>query len=91
MNGKPFIQEPNRKICLKVRLLFSDVYKFRKAFKDLVIQEGFEIIRIKNERARLTIVCAACGCCWHTHASLPLMVGCIRSKHTLHNIFALGA
>lgn len=37
-----------------------------------VIQEGFEIKKIKNEKSRVTAICASDGCCWRIHASPTL-------------------
>ncbi|KAJ1401847.1 Zinc finger, SWIM-type [Sesbania bispinosa] len=72
MNGKLFVYEPNGKVKLEIGLLFVDVDEFRAALRDFVIQEGFEIERIKNEKARVTARCAADGCCWRIHASPTL-------------------
>ncbi|KAJ1401166.1 Transposase, MuDR, plant [Sesbania bispinosa] len=69
MNGKLFVYEPDGKVKLEIGLLFIDVDEFRAALRDFVIQEGFEIKRIKNEKARVTARCAADGCCWRIHAS----------------------
>src|ERR1044072_4917853 len=69
MKGKLFSYEPDGKIKLEVSLLFVDVDEFRAALKDFVMQEGFEIQKIKNEKARVTARCAAVGCGWRIHAS----------------------
>ncbi|KAJ1426105.1 Transposase, MuDR, plant [Sesbania bispinosa] len=42
---------------------------FDRALRDFVIQEGFEIKRIKNEKARVTARWASNGCGWRIHAS----------------------
>ena len=48
---------------------FPTIKEFREALKDYIIQEGFEIKRIKNERTRVTCECAYLGCKWRIHAS----------------------
>lgn len=69
IKGKISAHEFEGKVKLEVGLLFGDVNEFRTALRDFVIQEGFEIKRIKNEKARVTARCAADGCCWRIHAS----------------------
>ncbi|KAJ1424167.1 Zinc finger, SWIM-type [Sesbania bispinosa] len=69
IKGKLFVHEPDGKVKLEVGLLFLDVNEFRAALRDFVILEGFEIERIKNEKARVTARCAADGCSWRIHAS----------------------
>jgi hypothetical protein len=69
MKGKLFAHESNGKVKLEAGLLFGDVNEFRAALRDFVIQEGFEIKRIKNEKSRVTAKCASDGCCWRIHAS----------------------
>ena len=54
IKGKIFAHDFDGKVNLEVGLLFSDVNEFRTALRDFVIQEGFEIKRIKNEKARVT-------------------------------------
>ncbi|KAF7844335.1 uncharacterized protein G2W53_001240 [Senna tora] len=50
-------------------LLFVHVNEFRKVLRDYIIQENFDIIRIKNEKARVIAICASDGCPWRIHAS----------------------
>ena len=69
MKGELFVHESNGKVKLEVGLLFGDVNEFRAALRDFIIQEGFEIKRIKNEKSRVTAKCASDGCCWRIHAS----------------------
>jgi hypothetical protein len=69
MKGKLFDHESDGKVKLEQGLLFGDVDEFRAALRDFVIQEGFEIKRIKNEKARVTAKCASDGCSWRIHAS----------------------
>ncbi|KAF8389225.1 hypothetical protein HHK36_025918 [Tetracentron sinense] len=52
----------------------SDDEEFREALRDYVIQEGFEIVKDKNEKTRVTVHCSAEGCLWRIHAS-PLPDG----------------
>lgn len=44
--------------------------EFRTTLRDFVMQEGFEIKRIKNEKAKIIAKYVADGCCWRIHASL---------------------
>ena len=57
------------KIVLKQGLLFGDVQKFRDVLRDFTVQEGFKLVRDKNEKSRVTCHCAAEGCPWRIHAS----------------------
>lgn len=50
-------------------MLFASVDAFREVLRDFVIQERFEIVRVRNERTRITTMCAAKGCEWYLHAS----------------------
>ncbi|XP_027102956.1 uncharacterized protein [Coffea arabica] len=49
--------------------LFTNVDAFRAALKDYVIQKGFPILRLKNEKSRVTAVYGVEGCQWRIHAS----------------------
>lgn len=40
------------KITLEKGMLFANVDAFRQVLKDYAIQEGFEIVHIRNERTR---------------------------------------
>ncbi|WOL13317.1 hypothetical protein Cni_G22087 [Canna indica] len=75
MRGKAFERAVDGKVQLEKGLLSLDVNGFRegKLFRTIQyynkIQEGFEIQRIKNEKARVTARCAIDGCTWRIHAS----------------------
>ncbi|WOL16958.1 hypothetical protein Cni_G25746 [Canna indica] len=69
MRGKIFERAADGRVQLENGLLFLDVNEFREALQDYTIQEGFEIQRIKNEKARVTARCAINGCTWRIHAS----------------------
>ncbi|PNX86322.1 hypothetical protein L195_g042400, partial [Trifolium pratense] len=69
MKGRIFEPLCDGKVELEAGLLFVDVNEFRTSLRDFVIQEGFEIKRIKNEKARVTAICVADGCSWRIHAS----------------------
>ncbi|WOL17335.1 hypothetical protein Cni_G26126 [Canna indica] len=76
MRGKTFeraarlpVLDVNGRVQLEKGLPFLDVNEFREALQDYTIQEGFEIQRIKNEKARVTARCAINGCTWRIHAS----------------------
>ncbi|XP_043714476.1 uncharacterized protein LOC122662831 [Telopea speciosissima] len=57
------------------------------ALADYSIQEGFEFLRQKNEKSRVTLICKGDGCMWRCHA-LPIdevgtyMIKTYISKHT---------
>ncbi|KAK9285521.1 hypothetical protein L1049_024715 [Liquidambar formosana] len=57
------------KITLKPGNIFGNAIEFREKLRDFVIQEGFNIRRVKNESKRVRCVCAADGCEWFIHAS----------------------
>ena len=67
--GKKYEKSSKGQITLERGMLFVNVDAFREALKDYVIQEGFEIVRIRNERSRITAMCADRGCEWYLHAS----------------------
>ncbi|KAK4389584.1 hypothetical protein Sango_2295400 [Sesamum angolense] len=54
---------------------------------DYVVQEGFVIVRLKNERTRVTCKCAADGCSWRIHASplsdkITFAIKSLKAEHT---------
>ncbi|KAJ4977962.1 hypothetical protein NE237_008742 [Protea cynaroides] len=57
------------KIELHVGLCFNTVDEFRLTLKECNIQEGTDILRVKNDRDRVIAVCASDGCQWRIHAS----------------------
>ena len=67
--GKIFEEGKEDTIILERGMLFGSVDAFREVLRDYVIQEGFEIVRTRNERTRFTALCAARGCEWYLHAS----------------------
>ncbi|KAF7823096.1 uncharacterized protein G2W53_021240 [Senna tora] len=72
VKGKKFEYDDYGKIHLECSLFFVDVNEFRNVLRDYVIQENFDIIRVKNEKARVTAICASDGCPWRIHASSGL-------------------
>ncbi|XP_027071866.1 uncharacterized protein [Coffea arabica] len=60
---------PKTDIEFNKGLLFTNVDAFRAALKDYVIQKGFPIMRVKNEKSRVTAICGVEGCKWRIHAS----------------------
>ncbi|KAF7826730.1 putative transcription factor interactor and regulator CCHC(Zn) family [Senna tora] len=86
VKGKKFEYDDNGKIHMECFLLFVDVNEFRNVLRDYIIQENFDIIRIKNEKARVTAICASDSCPWRIHAS-PSQDGrtfMIKSYEPLH-------
>lgn len=58
------------KIILKPGQLYKDIDEFRTVVKAYAIQNGSGLQRVKNEKARVTLKCAAPGCSWRIHANL---------------------
>ncbi|PIN22638.1 hypothetical protein CDL12_04656 [Handroanthus impetiginosus] len=66
-----FIDGQNRKTFeMKVCLKFANVNVFRKAFKDWSVRHGYQFHYEKNERTRVTAVCAHDNCNYRIHASV---------------------
>ncbi|XP_052113691.1 uncharacterized protein LOC107473343 [Arachis duranensis] len=84
---KRFDVEDNEKISLKKFMIFVDVHEFRSVLRDYIIQENFDIIRVKNEKVRVSAICASEGCPWRIHASpspdgIAFMIKSYESRHT---------
>ncbi|RYR33318.1 hypothetical protein Ahy_A10g047887 [Arachis hypogaea] len=84
---KRFDVEDNEKISLEKFMIFVDVHEFRSVLRDYIIQENFDIIRVKNEKARVTAICASEGCPWRIHASpspdgIAFMIKSYEPRHT---------
>ena len=43
-------------------MVFTNVNEFSEALKDFAIQEGFELVRVKNDKTRVIAHCASDGC-----------------------------
>ena len=59
---------------------------FNVVLKDYLNQENFNVIKIKNEKTKVTAICVGNGCPWRIHAS-PLLNGVtymIKSFHSEH-------
>ncbi|XP_071918934.1 uncharacterized protein [Coffea arabica] len=69
MGSKMWIYNPKDDIEFEKGQLFINVDAFRAVLKDYVIQKGFPLLRLKNERSRVTAICNAEGCQWRIHAS----------------------
>lgn len=69
MHGKPYVMDDNIDTKLEAGMVFVDVKAFREALQQFVVEGGFDIIRLKNEKSRVTAICAAKGCTWRIHAS----------------------
>ncbi|KAH7847186.1 hypothetical protein Vadar_023010 [Vaccinium darrowii] len=69
MRGKVFEIKEGEKICLENGMLFEDVSHFRTVLKEYAIERGFKLVRLKNEKSRVTAQCSAPGCKWRIHAS----------------------
>nr|XP_027099051.1 uncharacterized protein LOC113718339 [Coffea arabica] len=69
LRSKIWTYNPRDDIDFKKGQLFTNVDAFRAALKDYVIQKGFPIKRLKNQKTRCTAICDVDGCSWRIHAS----------------------
>nr|POF15907.1 hypothetical protein CFP56_17147 [Quercus suber] len=69
IQGRRFIVEEGS-IRLENGMVFTNVNKFREALRDFAIQEGCELVRVKNDKARVTTHCASDRCPWRIHATI---------------------
>lgn len=65
-------------------MIFDDVSSFRKALYEYSIEWGFELIRDKNEKVRMTAHYGYEGCEWMVHAS-PMPDGSFKVKTCVPN------
>ncbi|XP_027156653.1 uncharacterized protein LOC113757707 [Coffea eugenioides] len=78
---------PRKEIEFKKRQLFTNVDAFRAALKDYMIQKGFPIKRLKNEKTKCTAICYVAGCTWRIHVSpvadsVTFMIKTYTPEHT---------
>ncbi|KAM6568646.1 hypothetical protein CsatB_016631 [Cannabis sativa] len=59
----------NGKILLRKWLRFRDHKHYWDVVKDLAVQEGFELRKVKHASSRITTICRAKGCKWRIHVS----------------------
>ncbi|RYR32058.1 hypothetical protein Ahy_B01g057051 isoform B [Arachis hypogaea] len=79
--------EDNKNISLKKFVIFVDVHEFRSVLRDYIIQENFDIIRMKNEKEMVTAICASKCCPWRIYASpspygVAFMINSYEPRHT---------
>ncbi|KAL0286548.1 UNVERIFIED_CONTAM: hypothetical protein Scaly_2789700 [Sesamum calycinum] len=77
----------DHKIHLQQGMTFENVDKFREVLRDYAVQEGFVIVRLKNERTKVTCKCVADGCSWRIHASplsdkITFAIKSLKAEHT---------
>ncbi|KAK2645434.1 hypothetical protein Ddye_020629 [Dipteronia dyeriana] len=82
--GRPYRVADDGKVYLQVEQMFRNLYHFRMVLRDFVVQEGFQIRRVKNEKDRYTAICAFEGCTWRVHASPNTYKTCFQIK-SLHD------
>nr|XP_027120629.1 uncharacterized protein LOC113737633 [Coffea arabica] len=87
LKSKLWTYNPKAEIELKKGLPFTNVDVFRATLKDYVIQKEFPIMRLKNEKSKVTAVCGVEGCKWRIHASpvvysMPFMIKTYQGEHT---------
>ncbi|KAL0306891.1 UNVERIFIED_CONTAM: hypothetical protein Sradi_6106400 [Sesamum radiatum] len=68
------LADGKEKIKIEKGMVFVNINAFRKTLKEFVIQEGFKIMRMRNEKTRVTGHCSVKDCPWRIHAS-PLADG----------------
>lgn len=61
-SGGFVFSEDGKKIILKPGHLYKNIDEFRTVVKAYAIQNGFRLQRIKNEKSKVTMKCAAPGC-----------------------------
>ncbi|XP_027178079.1 uncharacterized protein LOC113777244 [Coffea eugenioides] len=82
-----WVYNPREEIEFEKGQLFTNVDSFRAALKDYVIQKGFLVVRLKNEKTRVTAICGIDGCKWRIHASpvadsITFMIKSYQPEHT---------
>ena len=83
-SGKePYFNEKGE-VVLERGMIFTNVDPFRASLRDYTIQTGFNIVRLKNEKSRVTAKCGAEGCPWRIYAS-PLPDGVTYKIKTLQD------
>lgn len=55
-------EEEHQKQRFRKGMLFENVDKYREMLRDYVVQEGSAVVRLKNERTRVTCKCAIDRC-----------------------------
>lgn len=70
LNRADFDIPEGEKFKLMQGMIFESVDSFRKAMYEYSILWGFTLIRVKNEKKRVTAKCGDPVCDWRVHASL---------------------
>lgn len=89
--GKEPYTDKEGKLVLERFMVFDDVDSFRAALRDYTIEQGFKLVRDKNEKGRVTCHCAAEKCPWRIHAS-PVgdsptyMIKSLTGEHTCSRV-----
>ncbi|KAJ0007618.1 hypothetical protein Pint_30463 [Pistacia integerrima] len=92
MKGQQFAYGDNGKIHFKVGQVFEGVDHFRKVFRDYVIQMGFSVRKIHNERRRFKAKCKQTNCPFHLYATLmpddvSFQIRKYRHSHTCTRVY----
>ncbi|XP_043718151.1 uncharacterized protein LOC122666107 [Telopea speciosissima] len=79
--------DERQRITLEVGLMYDDVNHFKKVLYEYVVHEGFQLLKQKNEKSRVTTRCAGNGCTWRIHASpdgdgKAFMIKTLNPQHT---------
>ena len=85
--SKPFVNPGDGQFEFEVGQTFVDGTAFRAALRDYGVKGGYLFEKKKNDKTRITVVCAGPDCKWRIHASvLPdkktFMVKTMNSEHT---------
>ncbi|KAK2648282.1 hypothetical protein Ddye_015771 [Dipteronia dyeriana] len=89
--GRPYKETEDGRVMLEVGQLFNNLQHFRQVLRDFVVQEGFELKRIKNDKKRYTTECAFDGCSWRIHASpiddkTTFMIKTMQVRHSCQKV-----
>ena len=88
---KPFKGLVDENFEWREGLIFRDVNHIREVFKEYIVNGGYDVARIKNDKCRLTAICRVNGCEWRLHASIlqdnvTFEVKKVKSPHTCERL-----
>ena len=73
--------DASEKKQLAIHQVFKNAKEFNEVLRDYAIKKGFELLKVKNAKDRITTKCRVEGCLFRVHASLTLDVLCFSLKH----------
>lgn len=69
LKAKVYRDGPAGQVIFEEGHVFENITYFREKLKEYAVQGWFELAYLKNEKSRVTAVCAAEGCEWRIHAT----------------------